>query len=60
MPDEGVVLDVTPKTFNRANTCISGASWKAFNADTPIRLLKSFGNFVVNTNRYIVTLFITL
>jgi hypothetical protein len=39
------VLDVTPKTFNRANTCVSGASWKALNADTPQKLSEEFWEF---------------
>jgi hypothetical protein len=31
-----------------------------FNADTPKKLLKSFGSFVVNISPYISTLFATL
>jgi hypothetical protein len=58
--DDGVVLNVMPKTFNRANTCVSGASWKAFQYQYPKRILENFRNFVVNTSRYIVTLFVTL
>jgi hypothetical protein len=45
MPDEGVVLDVTPKTFNRANTCVSGASWKAFQRRYPRKTFKEFREF---------------
>jgi hypothetical protein len=45
MPDEGVVLDVTPKTFNRANTCVSGASWKAFQLRYPKKTFKEFWEF---------------
>jgi hypothetical protein len=37
-----VVLDVTPKTFNRANTCVSGASWKAFQHRYPNKTFEEF------------------
>jgi hypothetical protein len=33
--DKDVVLDVPPRTFNRANTCVSGASWKVFQRRYP-------------------------
>jgi hypothetical protein len=39
------VLDVTPKTFNRANTCVSGASWKAFQRRYPKKTFKMFWEF---------------
>jgi hypothetical protein len=39
------VLDVTPKTFNRANTCVSEASWKAFQRRYPKKTFKMFWEF---------------
>jgi hypothetical protein len=45
MHDEGVVLDVTPKTFNRANTCVSGTSWKAFQHQYPRKTFEEFWEF---------------
>jgi hypothetical protein len=45
MPDEGVVLDVMPKTFNRANTCVSGASWNAFQRLYPEKTFEEFWEF---------------
>jgi hypothetical protein len=44
MPDEGVVLNVTSKTFNRA-TCVSGASWKAFQHQYPKKNFEDFWEF---------------
>jgi purine-cytosine permease-like protein len=48
-----VVLDVLPKTFNRANTCVSGLLGTLFGVATPRKLLKNFRNFVVIMNRCI-------
>jgi hypothetical protein len=45
MPDEGVVLDVTPKTFNRANTCVCGVPWKAFQRRYPEKTFNEFWEF---------------
>jgi hypothetical protein len=39
------VLDVMPKTFNRANTCVSGASWTAFQHRYPKKTFKEFWEF---------------
>jgi hypothetical protein len=44
-PDEGVVFDVTPKTFNRANTCVNGASSKAFQRWYPKKTFEEFWEF---------------
>jgi hypothetical protein len=33
----------------------AGRLGRLFNTDTPKRLLKNFGNYVVNSNRYIFT-----
>jgi hypothetical protein len=40
-----MVLDVLPKTFNRANTCVSGASWNAFRHRYPEKTFKEFWGF---------------
>jgi hypothetical protein len=40
-----VVLDVLPKTFNRANTCISRASWNAFLRRHPKKTFEEFWEF---------------
>jgi hypothetical protein len=40
-----VVLDVLPKTFNRANTCVSGASWNAFRRRYPKKTFEEFWEF---------------
>jgi hypothetical protein len=45
MPDEGVVLDVMPKTFNRANTCDSGAYWNAIQRRYPEKTFEEFWEF---------------
>jgi hypothetical protein len=42
---EDVVLDVIPKTFNRANTCISGASWKVFQCRFPAKIFDEFWEY---------------
>jgi hypothetical protein len=39
------VLDVTPKTFNCANTCVSVASWKAFRHRYPEKTFEEFWDF---------------
>jgi hypothetical protein len=39
------VLDWTPKTFNRANTYVSGAFWKAFQRKYPKKTFKEFWEF---------------
>jgi hypothetical protein len=39
------VLDAMPKTFNRANTYISGASWKVFQRLHPDRTFEEFWEF---------------
>jgi hypothetical protein len=49
-----VVLDVLPKTFNRANTCVSGASWNAFWRRQPKKTFEEFWEFVVVINHCIV------
>jgi hypothetical protein len=38
----------------------AGRLGKLFNADTPARLLKNSGNFVVDINRYMITLSVVL
>jgi hypothetical protein len=38
-------LDVMPKTFNRANTCVSGASWNAFQRRYPEKTFEEFWEF---------------
>jgi hypothetical protein len=40
-----MVLDVMPKTFNRANTCVSGASWKIFQCRYPTKTFEEFWEF---------------
>jgi hypothetical protein len=45
MPYEGVALDVLPKTFNRANTYVSGASWNAFRCRQPKKTFEEFWEF---------------
>jgi hypothetical protein len=40
-----VVLDVLPKTFNRTNTCVSGASWNAFRRRYPKKTFEEFWEF---------------
>jgi hypothetical protein len=40
-----VVLDVLPKTFNRANTCVSGASWNSFRHHYPEKTFEEFWEF---------------
>jgi hypothetical protein len=40
-----VVLDVVPKTFNRANTCLNGASWKIFQRRYPTKTIEVFWEF---------------
>jgi hypothetical protein len=34
-----------PKTFNRANTCVSGASWNAFQRQYPEKTFEEFWEF---------------
>jgi hypothetical protein len=60
MPYESVVLDVLPKTFIRANTYVSRASWNAFQRRYPEKTFEEFGSFVVNINRYIAIRFASL
>jgi hypothetical protein len=38
-------LDATPKTFNRANTCVSGVSWKDFQCRYADKTFKEFWEF---------------
>jgi hypothetical protein len=40
-----MVLDVLPKTFNHANTCVSGASWNAFRRHYPEKAFEEFWEF---------------
>jgi hypothetical protein len=40
-----VILDVTPKTFNHANTYVSGASWEAFQRRYPKKTFEEFWEF---------------
>jgi hypothetical protein len=40
-----VALDVLPKTFNRANTCVSEASWNAFRRRHPKKTFEEFWEF---------------
>jgi hypothetical protein len=42
---EGLVLDVMPWTFSRANTCVCGASWKVFQCQYPKKTFKEFWDF---------------
>jgi hypothetical protein len=44
-PNEDVVLDVMPRTFSRADTYISGASWKVFQCQHPNITFKQFWEF---------------
>jgi predicted AAA+ superfamily ATPase len=39
------VLDVTPKTFNHANTYVTRASWKAFQHRYPTKTFEEFWEF---------------
>jgi hypothetical protein len=39
---EGVVLDAMPMTSNRANTFVSGASWKIFQRRYPEKTFEEF------------------
>jgi hypothetical protein len=39
------LLDVTPKTFYRANTCVSGASWKVFQHRYPKKTFEEIWEF---------------
>jgi hypothetical protein len=45
MPYESVVLSVMPKTFNCANTCVSGASWDTFQRRYPEKTFEGFWEF---------------
>jgi hypothetical protein len=45
MSGEGVVLDVMPKTFSRANTYLSGASWQIFQRRYPDKTFEEFWEF---------------
>jgi hypothetical protein len=58
-----VVLDVTPKTFNRANTCASGASWKVFQHRFPTKTFDKFweicGSYY-SLHRYPLRYFMTM
>jgi hypothetical protein len=45
MPYESVVLDVLPKTFIRANTYVSRASWNAFQRRYPEKTFEEFWEF---------------
>jgi hypothetical protein len=53
-----MVLDVTPKTFNRANTYIRGSSWKAFQRRHPSETFEEFWELCIN--RYMITLSVVL
>jgi hypothetical protein len=55
-----VVLDVPPKTFNRATLALAGLLGTLFGIATLRKHLKNFGSFVVNINRYIAIHFASL
>jgi hypothetical protein len=58
-----MVLDAMPKTFNRANTCVGGASWKAFQRRYPEKTFEEFWEFCCqyqSLHSYQLLFFITM
>jgi hypothetical protein len=56
-------LDVMPKTFNRANTCVNGASWKVFQHRYPKKTFEEFWEFCcqyLSLHNYTLRYFMTM